>query len=96
MRFGRTAGLEKGEIRNLARLEKEDFDGRTWVALSWVRTYVLFEGDFPDSDLDETFRSAYPPGEQKAVFATLKLMLFFNMLMNVFDRKGSRLLRMRG
>jgi hypothetical protein len=62
--------------------------------LNWARTYVLFEGAFPDASVDEAFRRAYQPGEQKAVFATLKLMLFFNMLMNVFSTKGSRLLRM--
>jgi hypothetical protein len=44
--------------------------------------------------VDETFSRTYPPGEQKAIFATLKLMQFFNMLMNVFNKKGSRLLRM--
>jgi hypothetical protein len=54
---------------------------------------VLFEGNFPDKSVDTTFCRAYPLSEQKAIFATLKLMLFFNMLMNVFNKKGSRLLR---
>jgi hypothetical protein len=49
---------------------------------------------FPDKSVDEDFATAYPPGERKAIFATLKLMMFFNMLMNVFNKKGSRLLRM--
>jgi hypothetical protein len=62
--------------------------------LHWARTYVLFEGDFPDKNVDEAFSRTYPPGEQKAIFATLKLMLFANMLMNLFSKKGSRLLRM--
>ncbi len=62
--------------------------------MNWVRTYVLYEGDFPDKSVDETFSRTYPPGEQKAIFATLKLMQFFNMLMNVFNKKGSRLLKM--
>lgn len=61
--------------------------------MNWARTYILFEGDFPDKSVDETFCRAYGPGEQKAIFATLKLMLFFNMLLNVFDKKGSRLLK---
>jgi hypothetical protein len=54
---------------------------------------VLFEGDFPDKAVDEQFRSAYPLSEQKAIFATLKCMLFFNMLFNIFSRKGSFLIR---
>ena len=62
--------------------------------MNWVRTYVLFEGDFPDKGVDEAFRNAYDLRERKAIFAAVKLMLFFNMLMNVFDRKGSRLLNM--
>lgn len=61
--------------------------------MNWARTYVLFEGDFPDKSVDEAFCRAYQPGEQKAVFATIKLMLFANMLMNLFSKKGSRLLR---
>jgi hypothetical protein len=43
--------------------------------------------------VNEAFRRAYGPAERKAVFAMLKLMLFFNMTMNVFDQKGSRLLK---
>jgi hypothetical protein len=61
--------------------------------LNWVRTYVLFEGVFPDKSVDDTFCSAYPFSDQKAIFATLKFMMFFNMLMNLFNKKGSRLLR---
>jgi hypothetical protein len=75
-------------------MKKEDFDEQFWVALSWARTYVLFEGSFPDESVDEAFRRAYSTAERKAIFATLKLMLFFNMLMNVLDRRGSRLLKM--
>jgi len=41
----------------------------------------------------ENFCRAYAPREQKAILATLKLMMFFNMLMNVFGNRGSRLLR---
>lgn len=78
---------------HLGRLEKENFDERQWTALNWVRTYILFEGDFPDSSVDENFRRTYPPGDQKAIFATLKLMLFFNMVFNMFSRKGSYLLK---
>lgn len=61
--------------------------------MNWVRTYILFEGDFPDKGVNEDFCRAYPMSERKAVFATLKLMLFFNMLMNVFNTKGSYLLK---
>jgi len=92
-RFGRIAGLRDEKIQLLGHLKKEDFDEQVWVALNWVRTYVLFEGNFPDKSVDETFCRVYPLSEQKAIFATLKLMLFFNMLFNVFDKKGSRLLR---
>jgi hypothetical protein len=93
MRFGRTAGLSKDEIKHLGRLDKEDFDEHLWIALVWARTYILFEGTFPDKSIADTFQRTYPPRERKAIFATLKLMLFFNMLMNVFDRRGSRLLK---
>lgn len=74
-------------------MRKEDFDEQVWIALNWVRSYILFEGDFPDTSVDEAFCKAYPMREQKSIFATLKLMLFFNMLMNVFNSKGSRLLK---
>jgi len=61
--------------------------------MNWVRAYFLYEGEFPDRAVDMAFRTACSIEEQKAVFATTKFMLFFNMLMNVFDRKGSRLTR---
>jgi len=93
MRFGRTAGLTKDEIKRIGRLDREDFDERTWIALNWVRTWLLFEGAFPDRSVDDRFRAAYQPHEQKDLIAILKLMLFFNMTMNLFDKKGSRLLK---
>jgi hypothetical protein len=74
-------------------LKEEDYDTRTWIIMRWVRDYVLYEGEFPDGTVAAAFRTAYSVEEQKAVFATLKLILFFNMLFNVFDRKGSRLIR---
>jgi hypothetical protein len=65
------------------------------MALIWARHYVLFEGDFPDKSVEDNFYRTYSVNEQKAVFATLKLMHFFNMLTNVFDKKGSRLLKIQ-
>lgn len=61
----------------------------------WARNYVLFEGNIPDKSVEDRFYQSYPIHEQKAIFATLKLMHFFNMLTNVFDKKGSRLLKIR-
>lgn len=74
-------------------MNREDFDEHLWIALQWARTYLLFEGTFPDKCIDDIFRTAYQPREQKDIFAIMKLMLFFNMIMNLFDRKGSRLLK---
>jgi hypothetical protein len=75
-------------------LRKEDFEEKVWIALIWVRTYILFEGDFPDKSVDEAFCSIYSISEQEGIFATLKFMLFLNMLLNIFSKKGSSLLRM--
>ncbi len=61
----------------------------------WARNYVLFEGNFPDKSVERKFYTTYSMDEQKGIFATLKLMHFFNMLTNVFDKKGSRLLKIR-
>lgn len=61
----------------------------------WARQYVLFEGDFPDKSVEDNFYKNYSINEQKAIFATLKHMQFFNMLTNVFDKKGSRLLKIQ-
>ncbi len=93
MRFGRTAGLTRDEIGRIGRLDREGFDDRLWIALNWVRTWLLFEGTFPDRSVDDRFRTAYGPREQRDIFATVKLMMFFNMIMNLFDKRGSRLLK---
>jgi hypothetical protein len=66
-----------------------------WIALIWVRHYMLYEGNFPDKNVEDNFYKTYSQREQKAIFATLKHMLFFNMLTNVFDKKGSRLLKIK-
>jgi len=54
---------------------------------------MINEGSFPDKRIEDDFFRLYSIREQKAVFATLKLMQYFNMLTNVFNKKGSRLLR---
>jgi len=72
----------------LGPLRKDDFNEREWVALQWARTYVLFEGAFPDPRVDENFRRVYAFGEQEAIYATVKLMLFFNMLANSINSQG--------
>ena len=92
-RFGRIAGLTDKEINNIGHLKRENIDEKVWIALIWVRNYLLFEGNLPDKSVEDNFYKTYSLNEQKAIFATLKLMLFFNMLANLFDKKGSRLLK---
>jgi len=80
--------LNDNEMQLLGPLRKDDFDEREWAALQWARTIVLFEGAFPDPRVDAEFRSSYAFGERKAIFATVKLMLFFNMLANSMNSQG--------
>jgi hypothetical protein len=63
-------------------LKQEDFDYREWVALQWIRNYILFEGDMPDSKLVGEFKRLYSKKEQVRIFALVKMMLFSNMLSN--------------
>lgn len=67
---------------DLKKLSPEQFDHREWVALQWVRSYLVFEGAFPDKSLVEGFERLYQPRERALIFAVFKLMLFFNMLTN--------------
>ena len=70
----------------LGELPRDQFDHREWVALQWVRNYLVFEGTFPnaelDAELDAEFENLYSPRERTCIFAIFKLMLFFNMLVN--------------
>ncbi|MEW6080131.1 MAG: hypothetical protein AB1724_20160 [Thermodesulfobacteriota bacterium] len=66
----------------LKNLSRDHLDHREWVALQWVRTYLVFAGNFPDPDLSAEFDRLYSPEERVSIFAVFKLMLFFNMLMN--------------
>ncbi len=84
--------MEQSDIDSLVYLKKDDFEYKEWIALTWVRHHILFEGEFPDPDLDETFKTLYSEKEQLRIIAVYKLMFFFNLLSNTFDRKGSHLL----
>ena len=91
MRFGRAAGLNSQEMKDLAALEKDKFDYKEWAALMWVRDYITFEGEFPEEQVVEEFEKLYTIKEQKRVVAVFKTMFFFNMLGNTINQKGSRL-----
>lgn len=63
-------------------LSPDRFDRREWVALQWVKTYLLYEGAVPDFALAAEFESLFSDRDRVEIFAVFKLMLFFNMLMN--------------
>lgn len=69
-------------MKDLVELSPDRFDRREWVALQWVKTYLLFEGAVPDPALAGEFENLYLPTERVEIFAVFKLMLLFNMLMN--------------
>jgi hypothetical protein len=72
---------------DLTTLSPDRFEQREWTALQWVRTYLVFEGAFPDENLTAAFARQYSPAERTDIFAVFKLMLFFNMLMNTLFGK---------
>jgi len=63
-------------------LRQEDFDYREWVAMQWIRNYIVFEGDISDRELVREFERIYSQKEQVRIFAVVKMMLFSNMLSN--------------
>ena len=65
-------------------LKPENMEHREWVALQWLRTYLLFEGVFPAKKLPVEFKQLYSSREQTAIFGTFKIMFFFNMLSTTF------------
>lgn len=73
---------------DLKALSPDRFEQREWTALQWVRTYLVFEGAFPDEKLAAEFERRYSPAERVDIFAVFKLMLFFNMLANTLIGKS--------
>ncbi len=67
---------------DLVELKQENFEHREWVALTWARHFMLFEGNFPDPELTETFTRLFTRRQQTDIMAALKMMSFFNMLSN--------------
>jgi hypothetical protein len=74
----------------LKDLPLDKLEHREWTALQWVRTYLAYEGDFPDPALPAEFERLYSPLERVSIFAVFKLMLFFNMLMNTLFAAEAR------
>ena len=66
----------------MVALSPDRFAHREWVALQWVKTYLLYEGAMPDPALDAEFESLFSDRNRAEIFAVFKLMLFFNMLAN--------------
>ncbi len=71
----------------LADLPPDRFEYREWVGLQWVRTYLVYEGDFPDPELAAEFERLFSPRAQVDIFAVFKLMFFANMLVNTVTRE---------
>lgn len=73
-------------MKALEELTPENFEYEEWVALQWVRNYLVYEGNPPDDAIAREFEKYYPLKEQVCIFAIFKLMLFFNMLVNTVRR----------
>lgn len=74
--------MSNKEIKDLVDLSPDRFERREWVALQWVKSYLLYEGKMPAPVLAAEFESLYVSTRRVEIFAVFKLMLFFNMLMN--------------
>ncbi|MCP4552644.1 MAG: hypothetical protein GY834_11505 [Bacteroidetes bacterium] len=68
-------------------LNPDNFEHREWIALQWLRTFLIFEGKFPDSQLNIEFEQLYSPREQVYIFSIFKTMFFFNVLATTFLKK---------
>lgn len=74
-------------MKALEELTPEKFDYKEWVALQWVRNYLVYEGNPPDAEIAREFENCYSLKEQVCIFAIFKLMFFFNMLVNTVRRE---------
>ena len=86
-RFGRVAGLTSQQIDDLVALNPENFEHREWIALQWLRTFLIFEGKFPDPQLNSEFEQLYSRREQVYIFSIFKGMFFFNVLATTFVKE---------
>ncbi len=57
------------------------------MALDLVRQYLIHEGDFSDPDLVREFKTLFSRREQVDIMAAVKMMSFFNMLVNTIVRE---------
>ena len=73
-------------MKDLVELSPDRFERREWVALQWVKTYLLYEGAVPDSALAAEFEKLFTSRDRVEIFAVFKLMLFFNMLANTVKK----------
>jgi len=75
---------------NLKELKEGNFEHREWVALTWVRQYMLFEGDFPDPNIVSEFAHLFSSRERTDIVAAVKMIFFFNMLSNTLFQKKDK------
>lgn len=80
-RFGRLAGLTDEEMRELETLDSANIGSDDRIALMWVRSYLDFEGEVPESvsiELKETFDE----GERRRIYAAMIGIFYANLWSN--------------
>jgi len=83
--FGRNAGLTGQQIRNLRRLDLEEFERREYTALNWVRCFLTCPDGVPIG-VEEDFAATFTSREQLYIKTSMKGMFFFNLLFSTMSR----------
>ncbi|MFH1149559.1 MAG: hypothetical protein V1748_03700 [Actinomycetota bacterium] len=81
--FGRNAGLSNEQVKDLARLDPERFDGREHIALIWVR-HLLTSPEGVPLEVEEEFAAAFTPRERRHIQASMKGMFCTNLTVNTY------------
>jgi AhpD family alkylhydroperoxidase len=84
---GRKKGITNEEISALIKLNKNDFEYKEWIALSYAREWTFARGENVPNELKEEFSKYYSKKEQALITKLLNTMLFINYFGNgVFKR----------
>ena len=85
--MGRKAGITKDEYLSLIKLDKNDFNYREWVALTYAREWAFAKGGAVPEEQSQEFKREYSKKEQDLIIKLLRTMLFANYCGNGYYKR---------
>ncbi len=76
--------MSADEVCSLDAPHKNDYDEKTWAAITYARAWARSQGDIKDQNVISEFEKHFDKKKRAQILSTILVMNFSNRLVNTF------------